>query len=53
MRAQAKILLTFAALLAVAPLLTACYTTRGAGEDLSAAGKGIAHTADTNTGYKP
>lgn len=53
MRAQARLLLTLAALAAAAPLLSACYTTRGAGEDLSAAGKGIEHSADRNTSYKP
>lgn len=53
MRKNARLLLTLAALVAVAPVLTACYTTRGAGEDLSAAGKSIEHSADKNTGYKP
>lgn len=33
------------------PVLSACYTTRGAGEDLSAAGKSIEHSADKNTSY--
>jgi predicted small secreted protein len=53
MRKNARLLLTLAALAAVAPMLAACYTTRGAGEDLSAAGKSIEHSADKNTGYKP
>ena len=48
-----RLLLGFAILVAAAPMLTACYTTRGAGEDLSAAGKGLTHSADKNTGYKP
>jgi predicted small secreted protein len=34
-------------------MLAACYTTRGAGEDLSVAGKSISNSADKNTGYKP
>jgi predicted small secreted protein len=53
MRKNARLLLTLAGLVAVAPLLTACYTARGAGEDLSAAGKGLTNSADRNTGYKP
>jgi predicted small secreted protein len=53
MRKNARLLLTLAALTAAAPMLTACYTTKGAGEDLSAAGKGISGSADKNTGYKP
>jgi predicted small secreted protein len=32
--------------------LSACNTTRGAGEDMSAAGKSLEHSADRNTGYK-
>jgi predicted small secreted protein len=50
---NARLGLAFAALVAVAPLLTACYTTRGAGEDLTAAGKSLTNSADRNTGYKP
>jgi entericidin B len=51
MRTQAKIWLTLALLVAVAPMLSACNTTRGAGEDLTAAGHGIEHAADKNTHY--
>jgi predicted small secreted protein len=53
MRTKARVWLALALLVAAAPMLSACYTTRGAGEDLSAAGKGIEHSADKNTGYKP
>jgi predicted small secreted protein len=53
MRERAGLLLALAALVAAASMLTACYTTRGAGEDLSAAGKSIEHSADKNTNYKP
>jgi predicted small secreted protein len=53
MRTTARIWLTLALLVAAAPMLSACYTTRGAGEDLSAAGKKLEHSADRNTGYKP
>jgi predicted small secreted protein len=53
MRTKARLALTIAALLAAAPMLTACYTTQGAGKDLQAAGQGISHAADKETGYKP
>jgi predicted small secreted protein len=53
MRMKARVWLALALLVAAAPMLSACYTTRGAGEDLSAAGKSIEHSADRNTGYKP
>jgi predicted small secreted protein len=51
MREKARLLLALAALVVAAPVLTACYTARGAGEDLSAAGRSIEHSADRNTGY--
>jgi predicted small secreted protein len=53
MREKARLLLALATLVAAAPMLFACYTARGAGEDLSAAGRGITNSADKNTGYKP
>ncbi len=53
MRGKAKLFLALAALLATAPMLSACYTARGAGEDLSAAGRSISNAAENNTGYKP
>jgi predicted small secreted protein len=37
---------TLLALLAVAPLLGACHTTAGAGEDISKTGAAIEHSAD-------
>ena len=37
----------------MAPLLSACYTAQGMGQDMQAAGKGISNSADKNTGYKP
>jgi predicted small secreted protein len=48
---KARIWLALAVLVAAAPVLTACNTTRGAGEDLSAAGKGIERAANKNTPY--
>jgi predicted small secreted protein len=53
MRARARLLVTLAALVAAAPMLAGCYTARGAGQDLKAAGNGIEHSADKNTSYKP
>ncbi len=41
--------LTVLALLATAPLLTACHTAAGAGQDLSATGKAIEKSAKQNT----
>jgi predicted small secreted protein len=53
MRRHARLLLALAALVAAAPMLTACYTTRGAGQDLTAAGKKLTGSADNNTSYQP
>ena len=36
-------------LLASAPLLTACHTTSGAGQDISNTGKAIENSADEHT----
>jgi len=36
-------------LAAAAPLLSACHTTAGAGEDISATGKAITNSADKHT----
>ena len=41
--------LTLFSLVAVAPLLSACHTTAGAGQDLSATGKAIEKSAKQNT----
>jgi predicted small secreted protein len=51
MRRRVNIGLTLALLVAATSMLSACHTTRGAGEDLSAAGRGIEHAADKNTHY--
>jgi len=53
MHETARLVLALAALVASAPMLTACYTTQGAGKDLQAAGKSIDHSADKNTSYTP
>ena len=53
MRRNVAIALAAVALAGTAPLLSACYTTRGAGEDLQAAGHGLERSADRNTNYRP
>ena len=46
-----KIVVALAVLsiVAIAPLLSACHTTAGAGEDISATGKAIEKSAKQNT----
>ena len=53
MRRKLALAIAIATLLASAPLLSACYTTQGAGEDLSAAGHGISHESAEHTHYRP
>jgi predicted small secreted protein len=53
MQRKLAIILAVVALAGTAPLLSACYTTRGAGEDLQAAGHGLEHSAERNTNYRP
>jgi predicted small secreted protein len=50
-RIKARLWLALAILIAATPVLSACYTARGAGEDLSAAGQGLEHSADKHTNY--
>jgi predicted small secreted protein len=51
MQRKLAIVLALTALVGAAPLLTACYTTRGAGEDLQSAGSGLEHSAARHTNY--
>ena len=53
MQRKLAIVLSLLALAGTAPLLSACYTTAGAGQDLQAAGKGLERSADRNTNYHP
>lgn len=53
MRKNTKLLLAMGVLLTTAPALTGCYTTRGAGDDLQAAGRGISNSADKHSTYNP
>jgi predicted small secreted protein len=49
MHSRITLALTLLALLAAAPLLAACHTTAGAGEDLSKTGQTITNSADQHT----
>jgi predicted small secreted protein len=49
MHKKLSIALTLLALFGLAPILGACHTTAGAGEDISASGRAITHTADKLT----
>lgn len=49
MKPRLSLALALFALLAAAPVLGACHTTAGAGEDLSAAGHAVTDTADKHT----
>jgi predicted small secreted protein len=49
MRKNLSICLTLLALLAAAPLLAACHTTAGVGQDLSATGHVISNDAQKAT----
>jgi predicted small secreted protein len=53
MQRKFALVLALLVLAGTAPLLTACYTTAGAGQDLQAAGKGIENSAEKNTTYRP
>lgn len=49
MRKNFGLALTLLALLGTAPLLSACHTTAGAGQDISASGHAITNTAHKAT----
>jgi predicted small secreted protein len=49
MRKNFSIALTLLALAAAAPLLGACHTTAGAGQDISATGHVLTNSAQKNT----
>jgi predicted small secreted protein len=49
MRTKLSLALTLLVLIGATPLLGACHTTAGAGEDLSATGHVITHSADKAT----
>jgi predicted small secreted protein len=49
MRKNISIALTLLALIGLAPMLGACHTAAGAGEDISASGHAITYTANKLT----
>jgi predicted small secreted protein len=49
MHARLSIALALLALIGAAPLLGACHATAGAGEDISATGHALTHSADKET----
>jgi len=49
MRKNVSIMLTLLLLSLAAPMLAACHTTAGAGEDISNAGHAITHDANKHT----
>ena len=49
MRKKLSIAVTFLLLISTAPLLGACHTTAGAGEDISATGHALTNSADKHT----
>lgn len=46
MRNKASLALALLALIGLAPMLGACHTTAGAGQDLSAGGRAITNSAE-------
>jgi predicted small secreted protein len=49
MRKTLSIVLTLAMLIGAAPLLAACHTTAGAGQDISATGNALTNSAEKHT----
>jgi predicted small secreted protein len=49
MRTNISIALTLLVLIAAAPLLGACHTTAGVGQDVSATGHALTNSAQKNT----
>jgi predicted small secreted protein len=48
MRKNFSIALTLIALIGIAPIISACQTTAGAGRDLSAGGRALTNSAERN-----
>jgi len=53
MHTSVAIILTPSAPAGPMPVLSACCTTRGAGEDLQAAGRGLEHSGERNMTDRP
>ncbi|MDR3521136.1 MAG: entericidin A/B family lipoprotein [Acidocella sp.] len=50
---KTQIAMTLAALLMVAPMLSACHTTAGVGEDVSQGGHALTNSANANAPTSP
>jgi predicted small secreted protein len=48
-----RLSLTLAALLGMAPLLSACHTTAGVGQDLAQGGHALSNSANSNAPTSP
>lgn len=48
-----RLALTLVALIGVAPVLSACHTTAGVGQDLSQGGHALTNSANANAPDKP
>jgi predicted small secreted protein len=48
-----RLAITLAALIGVAPALSACHTTAGVGQDLSQGGHALSNSANANAPTKP
>jgi predicted small secreted protein len=48
-----KLVLTLTAMLAAAPLLSACHTTAGVGQDLAQGGHALTNSANANAPTSP
>ncbi len=48
-----RLALVFAALVGTAPILSACHTTAGVGQDLSQGGHALTNSANANAPDKP
>jgi len=53
MRSKFRLAFTLAALLGVAPALSACHTTAGFGQDVSQGGHALTNSADANAPGNP
>lgn len=51
MRGKLAFVVAVVTLLSAMPLLSACYTTQGAGHDLKAAGQSLSNSAAEHTHY--
>ncbi len=48
-----RLILTLGLLLGMAPVLSACHTTAGVGEDISQGGHALTNSAEANAPAKP